>query len=143
MCQFHNVNTTLAKVTHILDYRMACYATLYICLGFLYGCNVNLSLTGVSPKKILGQCVAWTSAEADFLDVIGTKILRGFLPCYSQSPQLTETQKPQRKCTFMNFASVVIIHPHLSGTHRSGTHSQGIYVCIRTRCVCTVFDCLS
>jgi hypothetical protein len=99
----------------------------------------------VCPRtKVLGQCVAWTSAEAEFLDVIGTKVLRGFLPCYSQSPQLTETQKPQRNCTFMNFASVVIIHPHLSGTHRSGTHrsgthSQGIYVCIRTRCVCTVF----
>jgi hypothetical protein len=31
----------------------------------------------------------WTNSEAEFLDVIRTKVLRVFFPCYSQHPLQT------------------------------------------------------
>jgi hypothetical protein len=37
------------------------------------------------------------SSEAEFLDVIGTKNLESFPPCYSQSPLLTDPPPPPSK----------------------------------------------
>jgi hypothetical protein len=77
------------------------------------------------------RSVARVIPEAEFLDVIGNKSLKSFLPCYSQSPLPTDfthsavklvchvnivygnlksensqdyAQKLQRNCTFMNSA---------------------------------------
>jgi hypothetical protein len=45
------------------------------------------------PQAVFKQTHLWAillSPEAEFLDVIGTKALTVFPPCYSQSPPLTD-----------------------------------------------------